>query len=113
VELANAKSPHRLIDLVINEALRSVTACLRLTPVDKLLILAGIQLTELRRKGVTLSLARRAKEHGHLLHSALTLSPDRNAQHLKSRHLFVPAAQQLISSSDDYSIRAALWDDRG
>jgi len=42
------------------------------TPADNLPILAGIQPAELRRNGATLSLARRAMEHGHLLHSALT-----------------------------------------
>ena len=36
------------------------------------LVLAGIQPAELRRNGATLSLARRAMELGHLLHSALT-----------------------------------------
>ena len=50
-------------------------------------------------------------EPGHLLHSALTRPSSANARRLKSRHPFVPAAQQLISSSDDNSIRAALWAD--
>jgi len=37
-----------------------------------------------------------------MLHSALTCPSNENAQHLKSRHPFhIPAAQQLISSSDD------------
>ena len=49
-----------------------MTGCLRPTPADNLHILAGIQPAELRRKGTTLSLARRAMEPGHLLHSALT-----------------------------------------
>ena len=34
-----------------------------------------------------------------------------NALHLKSRHPFVPAAQQLLSSSDDNNRSAALWAD--
>jgi len=37
-------------------------------------ILTDIQPAELRRKGVTLSLARWVMEYGHLLHSALTFT---------------------------------------
>jgi len=55
------------------------------------------------------SQARRAMEPGHLLHSALTRPSSANARRLKSRHPFVPAAQHLISSSDN--IRAAQWAD--
>jgi len=86
----------RLIDPTINDALRIVTGCLRPTPADNLPILSGIQPAELRRNGTTLSLARRAMEPGHLLHSALTCTLSANARRLKSRHPFVPAAQQLI-----------------
>jgi len=39
----------------------------------------------------------------------LTCPSSGNAWHLKSRHPFVPAAQQLISSSEDYNRSAALW----
>jgi len=51
-----------LIDLAINDTLQIVTGCLRPTPADNLPILAGNQPAELRRKGATLSLARRAME---------------------------------------------------
>jgi len=95
----------RLIDPAINNALRIVTGCLRPTPADNLPTLAGIQPAELRRSGATLSLARRAMEHGHLLHSALTRPSSANARRLKSRHPFV------ISSSDNNNIRAAQWAD--
>jgi len=95
----------RLIDPTINDALRIVTGCLRPTPADYLPILAGIQPAELRRSGATLSLGRRAMEPGHLLHSALTRTRA-NARRLKLRHPFVPAAQQLISFSDNNNIRA-------
>jgi len=77
-----------------------VTGCLRPTPADNLPTLADIQPAELRRKGATLSLARRAMKHEHLLNSARTSSRNANARRLKSRHPFVPAAQ-LISSSDN------------
>ena len=52
------RSAHtRLIDSVLNDALRIVTGCLRPTPTDHLLILSGIQPAELRRMRATLSLA--------------------------------------------------------
>jgi len=105
------RSAHtRLIEPAINDALRIVTGCLRPTPVDNLPILAGIQPAELRRNGAALSLARRAMEPGHLLHSALTCPPSANAWRLKSRPPFVPAEQQLISS-DNNNIGAAQWAD--
>jgi len=98
--LAGCRCVHnRLIDSGNNDALRIVTGCLRPTPVDNLPILASIQTAELRRKRETLSLARRAMEPGHLLHSALTCLPCGNTRRLEFRHPFVPAAQ-LISSSD-------------
>jgi len=74
------------------------------------MVLAGIQPVELRCSGATLSLGRRAMEPGHLLHSALTRPSIADARRLKSRHPFVPAAQQLISFSDN-NIRAAQWVD--
>jgi len=95
----------------INDALRIVTGCLRLTPAHNLPILAGIQPAELRREGATLSLARRAMEPGDLLHSAPPCPSSANAKRLKSRHPFVSAAQQLISLSDNNNIREAQWSD--
>jgi len=88
-----------LIASAINDALRIMTGCLRPTPADNLPILAGIQPVEFRRNGVILSVVHRAMEPGRLLHSTVTSTPSGNAQRLKSRHPFVPAAQ-LISSSD-------------
>ena len=101
----------RLINPAINYALRIITGCLRPTPADNLPVLAGIQPAELRRNGPTLSLALRAMEPGHLLHSALTRPSSANARRLKSRHPFVPAAQQLIGLSDRNNIREAQWAD--
>jgi len=64
------RSAHtRLIDPTINDALRIVTGCLCPTTAHNLPILAGIQPAELRRRGATLSLGRRAMEPGHLLHT--------------------------------------------
>ena len=54
------RSAHtRLIDSVLNDALRIVTGCLRPTPTDHLPVLSDIQPAELRRLGATLSLAHR------------------------------------------------------
>ena len=50
-------------------------------------------------------------EPGHLLHSALTHPSSAVARRLKSRHPFVPAAQQLVSFSDNNNIRVAQWAD--
>jgi len=69
----------RLFDPATNNALGTVTGCLRPTPVDNLHILAVIQSAELRRKGATtLSLTRRGMEPGHLHHSAITCPTSRN-----------------------------------
>jgi len=100
-----------LVDPTINDTLRIVTGCLRPTPANNLPILAGIQPAELRRKGATLFLARRAMEPGHLIHSALTCPPGAIARRPKSRHSFVHPAQQLFSLSDNNKIRAAHWSD--
>ena len=52
------RSAHtRLIDSILNDALRIVTGCLRLTPTDHLSILSGIQPAELCQMGATFSLA--------------------------------------------------------
>jgi len=83
------RSAHtRLIDPTINDALRIVTGCLRPTPANNLPILAGIKPADLRRRGATLSLGRRAMEAGHLLHSVLTCPSGAAARRLKSRHPF-------------------------
>jgi len=88
-----------------------VAGCLRPTPADNLPILADIQPAIHRPNEATLSLARRTMEPGQLLHSALTCPSSENAQHLTLRQPFVPAEQQLISSSDNNSIRKAQWVD--
>jgi len=106
------RSAHiHLINPAINYAFRIVTGCLRPTPADNLPILADILLADLRGNGATLSLAGRALEPGHLLHSAITRPSSADARRLKSRHPFVTTAQHLISASDNNSIRAAQWAD--
>ena len=88
------RSAHtRLIDSVLNDALRVVTGCLRPTPTDCLPILAGIQPAELRRRGATLSPANRATLNSvHILREQLVGKQNAHQGRLKSRRPFVPAA---------------------
>ena len=81
------RSAHtRLIDSVLNDALRIVTGCLRPTPTDYLPILADIQPPELRRRGATLSLANRATLNpDHILHEQLVGRQNAHQGRLKSR----------------------------
>ena len=72
------RSAHtRLIDSVLNDALRIVTGCLRPTPTDHLPVLSGIQPAELHRMGATLSLAHRGSlDPDHILYGILSGSSD-------------------------------------
>jgi len=107
------RSAHtHLIDPTINDAMLTVTGCLRPTPADNLPILAGIQPADFRRRGATLSLGRRAMKPGHQLHSALARPSGAAARCFKSRHPFVPAIRQLISFSDNNNICAVQWGDQ-
>ena len=106
------RSAHtRLIDPAVNETSSIVTGCWRSTAADNCPILSGTKPAAVRRSGATLSLGRRAMEPGDLLHSALTRPSSAVARRLKSRHPFLPAAQQLFSFSDNNNIRPAQWAD--
>ena len=99
----------RLIDPVVNNALRIVTGCLFPTLTDYLTVLAGITPAELRCRQATLTLARRSFEPNHLLHHKI-ISPElRQSRRLKSRHPFVPAARELLSNLNQLDIRAVGW----
>ena len=100
-----------LIDPAINNALQIVSGCLWPIPANNRPNLAGIQPVELHCNGATLSLACRAIEPGQLLQWALTRPLSSDARHLKSRHPFVPTAQQRVNSSDNNNIRVAHWAD--
>ena len=106
-------APHiRLIDSVLNDALRIVTGCLRPTPTNYLPILADIQPAELRHRGATLSLANRATLNpDHILHEQLVEKQNAHQVRLKSRRPFVPAAQKLLDSLTESDIRAVQWMD--
>ena len=105
------RSAHtRLIDSVLNDALRIVTGCLCPTPTDHLPVLSGIQPAELRRLGATLSLA----YHGSLdpdliLHGLLSGSSDTGQVRLRSRRPFVPAARNLLNNPAGLGICASNW----
>ena len=105
------RSAHtRLIDSVLNDALRIVTGCLRPTPTDHLLVLSGIQPAELRRMGATLSLAHRGSlDPDHILHGLLSGSSDTRQVRLRSRRPFVPATRNLLNNLARLSIRASEW----
>ena len=81
------RSAHtRLIDNVLNDALRIVTGCLRPTPTDHLPILSGIQPAEFRRIAATLSLAHHGSlDPDHILHGLLSGSSDTRQVRLRSR----------------------------
>ena len=100
----------RLIDSIFNDALRIVTGCLRYTPREDLPVLAGIQSVELRRLGVTLSLANRAiHDPDHVPHGQLVVQQDSHLGRLRSRRLFVPAAWKLLDCLSELDIRVKQW----
>ena len=97
----------RLIDSVLNDALRIVTGCLRPTPTDHLPMLSGIPRVELRQLGATLSLANRGfLNPDHILYSFLSGSSDARQQRLRSRRPFVPTARNLLNNLAGLGIRA-------
>ena len=107
----SCRSAHtRLIDSVLNDALRIVTGCLRPTPADHLPVLSGIQPAELRRMGATLSLAYRGSLEGdHILYGLLSGSSDTRQVRLRSRRPFVPAARNCLDNLASLGIRASEW----
>ena len=105
------RSAHtRLINSVLNDALRIVTGCLRPTPTDHLPVLSGIQPAELRRLGTTLSLAYRGSlDPHHILQCLLSGSSDTRQVRLRSRRPFVPAAGNLLDNLARLGIRISEW----
>ena len=100
----------RLIDNVLNDALRIVTGCLCPTPIDRLPVLSGIQPAELRRMGATLSLAHRGSlDPDHILYGPLSGSSDIRQVRLRSRDPFVPAARNLLDNLARLGIRTSEW----
>ena len=107
------RSAHtRLIDSVLNDALRIVTGCLRPTPMDHLPVLSSIQPAELRRMGATLSLGYRGSlDLDHISYGPFSGPSDTGQVRLRSRHPFVPAARNLLDNLARLGIRASEWTD--
>ena len=98
----------RLINSVLNDALRIVTGCLRPTSTDHLPVLLSIQPAELCRMGATLSLAYRGSlDPDHILYGLLSEFSDTRQVRLTSRRPFVPAARNLLDNR--LGIRASEW----
>ena len=105
------RSAHtRLIDSVLNDALRMVTGCLHPTPTDHLPVLLGIQPAELRRMGATLSLTHRESlDPDHILYGLLSGSSDTCQVRLRSRRPVVPAARNLLDNLARLGIHTSEW----
>ena len=105
------RSAHtRLIDSVLNDALRIVTEFLRATPTDHLPVLSGIQPAELHRLGATLSLAHSGfLDPDHILYGLLSGSSDTRQVRLRSRRPFVPAARNLLNNLARLGTRSSKW----
>ena len=96
------RSAHtRLIDSVLNDALRIVTGCQRPIPTDHLPVLSGIQPAELRRLGATLSVAYRGSlDPDHILYGLLSGSLDTRQVRLRSLDLLDNLARLGIRASE-------------
>ena len=100
----------RLIDSVLNDALRIVTGCLHPTPTDHQPVLSGIQPAELRQMGATLSLAYHGSlDPDHILYGLLSGSSDTRQVRLRSRRPFVPGARNLLDNLARLGIHASEW----
>ena len=77
---------------------------------DHLPVLSGIQPAEHCQMGVTLSLAYCGSlDRNHILHDLLNGSSDTRQVRLRSRHPFVPAAQNLLDNLARLGIHASEW----
>ena len=84
------------VDVAINSSLRTISGCLKPTPVFQLPVLAGIAPAGLRRKSPTLALARKAVKHDwHILHD--TTKNEVPPCRLKSRKPYNKEAQEMLS----------------
>ena len=91
-----SRSPHvKKVDVAINSSLRTISGCLKPTPVFQLPVLAGIAPAGLRRKAATLALARKAVKHDwHILHD--TTKNEVPPCRLKSRKPCNKEAQEML-----------------
>ena len=98
------------IDSVLHDALHRVTGCLCPTPTNHQPIFSRINPAELCQLGATLSLAYCGSlDPDHMLHGILSESSDVCQERLRSRHLFVPAAQNLSNNLAGLGFHASEW----
>ncbi|XP_038075660.1 uncharacterized protein LOC119743328 [Patiria miniata] len=102
------RSTHtKKLDITLNNALRTVSGCLRATLVNQLPILAGIAPPSLRREAAILALSHKAtNDDNHLLYKTATEIPHR--ARLKSRRPFKEHVHQLLCSVPP-DISKRLW----
>lgn len=102
------RSPHvKKLDAALNTALRTISGCLRATPIYQLPVLAGIAPAEVRREAAMLVLARKAQtSEFHLLHKTTIETTQR--MRLKSRRPFATHAQDLLRTTPA-DISKASW----
>ena len=92
-----SRSPHvKKVDVAINSSLRTISGCLKPTPVFQLPVFAGIAPAGLMRKAATLALARKAVIHDwHILHD--TTKNEVPPCRLKSCKPYNKEAQERLS----------------
>ena len=90
----------RKVDVAINSSLRTISGCLKPTPVIQLPVLAGIAPVGLTRKAVTVALARKAVKHDwHIMHD--TTNNEMPPCRLKSGKPYKKEAQEMLSVIPD------------
>ena len=88
--------PVKKVEVAINSSLRTISGCLKLTPVLQLPVLAGIAHVGLRRKAATLALGQKSVKHDwHILHD--TTKNEVPPGRLKSRKPYNKEAQEMLS----------------
>ena len=87
------------VDVPLNESMRTITGCLRATPLNLLPRLSGIRPPNIRRNNLGVHLHTKAEKPDHPLHQILhgPTVPIR----LKSRKLLRPFIDNLILSNDE------------
>ena len=102
-------TPTRLIDSILDDALRIATRCLRPTPTEDLPVFADIQPAKLRRLKATLLANRAIHDPDHVLHRQLVGKRDAYLGRFRTRRSFVPAAWKLLGSLSKLDIRVKQW----
>ena len=95
------RSSHcRKLDTCLNTAFRTISGCLRATPVDNLPVLAGMAPPRLRRKAVTIdTIAKAANSPSHLVYDRVT--KQRKSPRLKSRKPFHKEVEALRLDAEE------------